>query len=457
MCDWKKKRERIRDTAGVVEESEVFVSLRPSRPAKAMNPGTNRTSCAMGKHRRVIITVLCVIAGLAIIAVAAYFVKVAIDTYYYFCPNTFKFIALDLQCNGIKDCSGGEDEIGCVSNFTFQDEYPVRIYGPHSILQVKDSTTQQWESVCYDNWQSKYAQVACNQLAYSRDPKSVPLEKNLWPSYKIINTNKIILSSTIQSLLTDGTCNSNQIVSLVCARCERSASERIVGGEDANIDEWPWQVSLQYKDQHLCGGSIISSQWVITAAHCFPVDYQQIANWRVFAGSERLHSGGSTFSVKNIITHGDYDELTNDYDVALVKLRYSLPYTDYIRPICLPNFNTPAQKNKAWVTGWGYRKEYGEVSPMLQQANVSIINRSICNQGQYYAGRITERMLCAGYLTGKVDACQGDSGGPLVYRYQHWQLVGIVSWGTGCARIGRPGVYTNVTVLLNWVYTIMNE
>ncbi|XP_072140039.1 trypsin-7-like isoform X1 [Mobula birostris] len=450
-----KKTQQVQETAGVEEEVDVFVSLRP-RPAKAMDPGTNRTSCAMGKHKRIIITVLCVTIGLAIIAVAAYFVKVAIDSYFFFCPKTFKFIALDLQCNGIKDCSEGEDEIGCVSNVTFQEEYPVRIYGPNSILQVKDSTTQEWKSVCYENWKSKYAQVACNQLAYARDPVSASLNKDLWPSYKIININKIITSSTIQSLLTDGTCNSNQIVSLVCAQCERSGTGRIVGGMDAIIDEWPWQVSLQYKNHHLCGGSIITSWWVITAAHCFPEEYQQIANWKVFAGSEHLHSGGSTFSVKNIITHGSYNRLTSDYDIALVKLRSPLPYTDNIRPVCLPNSNIPAQKNMAWVTGWGYRKEFGEVSPILQKANITIINRDICNQRQYYAGRITTRMLCAGYLTGKVDACQGDSGGPLVYQYKHWQLVGIVSWGTGCARIGRPGVYTNVTVLLNWVYNVMN-
>ncbi|XP_051895777.1 transmembrane protease serine 4-like isoform X3 [Pristis pectinata] len=233
-----KKSRKARRSAKSKEETDVFVDLHPSTTI-SVDPGTNRTTCEMNKQKKIIITVLIVLTVLAIIAVSAYFVKVAIDTYYFFCPNTFKFISLDLQCNGITDCSEGEDEVGCVSNITFQVDYPVRIYGSDSILQVKDLTTQQWKSVCYENWQSNLAQVACNQLAYTRDPISTPLRKDLWPSYKIINVNKVTNPSSIQSVLTEGTCNSNQIVSLVCARCERSGIERIVGGEDANIDEWP--------------------------------------------------------------------------------------------------------------------------------------------------------------------------------------------------------------------------
>ncbi|XP_067910190.1 transmembrane protease serine 4-like isoform X2 [Heterodontus francisci] len=407
--------------------------------------------------RKIIITVLIVLTVLGILAVASYFVKVAIDTYYYFCPTTFKFISRDSQCNGILDCSEGEDERECVMNITFREQFPVRIYGLNSILQVKDSETKKWKSVCYDNWRPNLAQVTCNQLGYSRNPVSTPVEMNLSPAHKIINPNKVVNLVSIQSVLMDGFCYSEKIVSLVCARCERSASDRIVGGEDATIDEWPWQVSLQYKKQHLCGGSIINSQWILTAAHCFPEEYHQIQNWKVYTGSNTLYSGGSTYSVMNIITNGNYNPQNSDYDIALIKVRSPLPYTDEIRPVCLPNYNSPIQKNTlVWVTGWGYRKEFGQVSTVLQQANVSVIERAICNSRQYYGGQITDRMLCAGYPAGKVDACQGDSGGPLVYRYKYWQLIGIVSWGTGCARPNRPGVYSDVTALLDWVYNAIN-
>uniref|UniRef100_UPI00398E5B70 transmembrane protease serine 4-like n=1 Tax=Pristiophorus japonicus TaxID=55135 RepID=UPI00398E5B70 len=410
------------------------------------------------KKRKIIITVLAVLTVAGILAVGIYFVKVAIDTYYYWCPSAFKFISLDSQCDGIVDCSGGEDELECVVNITFQEQFPVRIYGLDSIVQVKDPATQQWNSVCYDNWRLNLAQVICNQLGYSRNPTATPKDLNLWPSHKIIDINKVTNPASIQSVLMEGFCTSRMIVSLVCARCERSAVDRIVGGSDATIDEWPWQVSLQYKSQHLCGGSVLNPNWIVTAAHCFPEEYHQIENWKVFAGSEFLYSGGSSYSVLKIVTHGHYNSKSSDYDIALIKLRSPLPHTDYIRPICLPNYNAPIQSTLlAWVTGWGYTKEYGQVSSVLQQANVSVILRDVCNQRQYYGGQITERMLCAGYPDGKVDACQGDSGGPLVYRYRYWQLIGIVSWGTGCARPKRPGVYSDVTMLLDWVYHVLNQ
>ncbi|XP_038634666.1 transmembrane protease serine 4a isoform X3 [Scyliorhinus canicula] len=436
------------------EEADEWVSFKPSSPTDPeMAPSS--PCCSKMSKKKIIITVLTVLTVVAILAIVIYFVKVAIDTYYFFCSKTSKFIPRDSQCNGIADCSEGEDELDCVMNITFRDQFPVRIYGLHSILQVKDLKTQQWKSVCYDNWQPKLAEVTCKQLGYSRNPTGIPVEMGLWPSNVIIK--KGTNPASIRDALMEGECFAKTIVSLVCARCQRSASDRIVGGTDATIDEWPWQISLQYKNQHLCGGSIINSQWVLTAAHCFPEEYHQIGNWKVYAGSETLYSGGSSFSILKIVTNANYNSRTSDYDIALVKVRSPLPYTDYIRPVCLPNHDAQfPKKNMAWVTGWGYTKEFGKVSTRLQQANVTMIDRDVCNQRQYYGGRITNRMLCAGYLAGKVDACQGDSGGPLVYHQMHWQLIGIVSWGSGCARPNRPGVYGDVTAQLDWIYNVLS-
>ncbi|CAJ0931647.1 unnamed protein product, partial [Ranitomeya imitator] len=97
--------------------------------------------------------------------------------------------------------------------------------------------------------------------------------------------------------------------------------------------------------------------------------------------------------------------------------------------------------------------ERWQLSPVLREAKVHLISTELCNQSSYYPGLISARMLCAGYLDGKVDSCQGDSGGPLVCQESGlWWQVGIVSWGEGCGRPNRPGVYTNLTTLLDWVY-----
>ncbi|XP_043532449.1 transmembrane protease serine 4-like isoform X2 [Chiloscyllium plagiosum] len=454
-----KKSRKVRESVTSREETDESVSLKPSSPTIPMDPEISTRfpcRCKMSK-RKTIITVLSVITVIAILVVAIYFVKVAINEYYYFCSKTFKFIPRDSQCNGILDCSEGEDERECVMNVTFRDPFPVRIYGSKSILQVRDSETQQWKSICYDNWRPSLSEVTCKQLGYSNSPMGSPVDKGLWPLHKIVDFSKVTNPASIQNVLIEGSCSSGNIVSLVCARCERSATDRIVGGTDASIDEWPWQVSLQYKKQHLCGGSIINHRWILTAAHCFPEEYNQIANWRVFAGSDVLYSGGSTFSIMKVVINAKYNSVTSNYDIALIKVRSPLPFTDYIRPVCLPNHASPVPKKiLAWVTGWGYTKEFGQVSTVLKQANVSVIGREICNSLQYYGGQITEQMLCAGYQAGKVDACQGDSGGPLVLRVKSWRLIGIVSWGSGCARPNRPGVYSNVGAMLDWIYQVLN-
>ncbi|GCB66382.1 hypothetical protein scyTo_0004957 [Scyliorhinus torazame] len=339
-----KKSRKARDSVTSREEADEWVSFKPSSPTDPEMAPSSPCSSRMSK-KKIIITVLTVLTVLAILAIVIYFVKVAVDTYYFFCSKTSKFIPRDSQCNGIVDCSEGEDELDCVMNITFRDQFPVRIYGLHSILQVKDLKTQQWKSVCYDNWRPKLAEVTCKQLGYSRNPTGIPVEMGLWSLHKIIK--KGTNPASIQDALMEGECFAKTIVSLVCAH--------------------------------------------------------------------------------------------------------------YIRPVCLPNHNAQfPKKNMAWVTGWGYTKEFGKVSTSLQQANVTLIDRDVCNQRQYYGGQITNRMLCAGYLAGKVDACQGDSGGPLVYHQMHWQLIGIVSWGSGCARPNRPGVYSDVTAQLDWIYNVMS-
>ncbi|XP_009954248.1 PREDICTED: transmembrane protease serine 5 [Leptosomus discolor] len=160
-------------------------------------------------------------------------------------------------------------------------------------------------------------------------------------------------------------------------------------------------------------------------------------------------------SVEKIIYHPLYDGNSLDYDIALMKLQVPLNFSDAVRAVCLPPSHQDLfQGAQCWVSGWGYtRPDQAQVTETLKEALVPLIGTKRCNSSCMYAGELTARMLCAGHPRGKIDACQGDSGGPLVCRDESvWRLVGIVSWGQGCAEPNRPGVYTNVAQLLPWIY-----
>ncbi|XP_010573402.1 PREDICTED: transmembrane protease serine 5 [Haliaeetus leucocephalus] len=256
-------------------------------------------------------------------------------------------------------------------------------------------------------------------------------------------------------------CESGQIVALKCSECGlRPGAGRVVGGMDVPLGCWPWQVSVYHGSQHHCGGSVLAREWIITAAHCVhSYRWLPASAWLVFAGvithGSIKHEAG--VSVKKIIHHPLYNDSSLDYDIALMKLQVPLNFSDAIRAVCLPPSHWDLfQGTQCWVSGWGYtRPEQAQVTETLKEALVPLISTKRCNSSCMYGGKLTARMLCAGYLRGKIDACQGDSGGPLVCQDEFmWRLVGIVSWGQGCAEPNHPGVYTNVAQLLPWIYHI---
>ncbi|XP_021172130.2 suppressor of tumorigenicity 14 protein homolog [Fundulus heteroclitus] len=273
-------------------------------------------------------------------------------------------------------------------------------------------------------------------------------------------------------------CTNGQCVNKVNAECDRVNDcsddsdeafcdcgtrpfklNRIVGGQNAEHGEWPWQVSLHFQTMgHVCGASVISDKWLLSAAHCFQVPrspaHLEPASWTTYSGLQTQQQIWDALmrKVKRIIPHPDYNLFTNDYDIALLELSEPLEFSNTIQPICLPSSSHvfPAGMS-CWVTGWGTLREGGNLATVLQKASVKMINDTVCEQ--VMQSMITSRMLCSGFLSGGVDACQGDSGGPLVCFEESgkWFQAGVVSWGEGCARRNKPGIYTRVTKLRKWI------
>ncbi|KAM7081156.1 transmembrane protease serine 9 isoform 2-T2 [Ciconia maguari] len=239
------------------------------------------------------------------------------------------------------------------------------------------------------------------------------------------------------------------------SRPAMQTATRIVGGSEASRGEFPWQVSLRENNEHFCGAAVLTEKWLVSAAHCF-TEFQDPAMWAAYTGTTSLRgsdSGAVKMGITRIILHPSYNADTADYDVAVLELKRPVTFTKYIQPVCLPDagHHFPTSK-KCLISGWGYLREDFLVKPeFLQKATVELLDQTLCSS--LYSHVLTDRMLCAGYLEGKIDSCQGDSGGPLVCEEPSGKffLAGIVSWGIGCAEARRPGVYTRVTKLRDWI------
>nr|AAI10118.1 Zgc:123295 [Danio rerio] len=239
----------------------------------------------------------------------------------------------------------------------------------------------------------------------------------------------------------------------VCGRAPLNT--KIVGGQNAGAGSWPWQVSLQSPTYggHFCGGSLINKDWVLSAAHCFQ---DSIGTIMVKLGLQS-QSGSNPYqitkTVVQVINHPNYNNPSNDNDIALVKLDSSVTFNDYIEPVCLAAAgNTYAAGTLSWVTGWGkLSSAANQIPDILQEVEIPIVSHSDCKRA--YPGEITSNMICAGLLDqGGKDSCQGDSGGPMVSRNgSQWIQSGIVSFGRGCAEPGYPGVYARVSQYQDWI------
>ena len=225
---------------------------------------------------------------------------------------------------------------------------------------------------------------------------------------------------------------------------ERFSAEKIVGGVQAVKGEFPFLVSLRSSyGSHFCGGSLIKKNWVLTAAHCVEGGYLKGVTIGLHNQSDT--AGVEKFTVLQIVKHPGWNTNTMENDFALVKLSADSTFA----PIAL-NANEVASKVNFVTAGWGTTSEGGGVSKILMKVTVPFVTKEACTAA--YPDGITDSMLCAGYPEGGKDSCQGDSGGPLMLGEGASRvLAGVVSWGEGCARPNKYGVYSKVNIALDWI------
>ncbi|XP_054650458.1 prothrombin [Dunckerocampus dactyliophorus] len=262
---------------------------------------------------------------------------------------------------------------------------------------------------------------------------------------------------------------------------ESYITQRIVGGNDAQVASAPWQVMLYKRSPQelLCGASLISDQWILTAAHCilYPPWNKNFTTNDILVRLGKHNRAKfernieKIVAIDKIIVHPKYNWKENlNRDIALLHMRRPIVFTDEIHPVCLPNKKVAKLLMNAGfkgrVTGWGNLKEIWGSSQralptVLQQIHLPIADQSTCKSSTSI--RITDNMFCAGYKpedTERGDACEGDSGGPFVMKHpaeNRWYQIGIVSWGEGCDRDGKYGFFTHVFRMSRWMRKVIEN
>ncbi|KAI1286062.1 Serine proteinase stubble [Halotydeus destructor] len=272
--------------------------------------------------------------------------------------------------------------------------------------------------------------------------------------------------SSLSNSIDTSTRHGKHVLELLCGLQKRGYGHqahdlRVIGGQQAlSNTQWPWMAVLFRTSSfgspmQRCGAFLISELHVITAAHC--VNHLEITEIKLLIGSDDVED--TRFALRNISSlkvHENYSYSDKTNDIALIRLSEPVEFAANVLPICLPQNLDQLANLTATVMGWGKVNETDLTSRHLKYTNMTILSNERCVEEFEKGGRtetIGHEFLCARHGAGnETDACIGDSGGPLVVKDgDQFAVVGIVSWGVGCANAPFPGVYTNITTYLHWI------
>ncbi|XP_021061281.1 complement factor D isoform X1 [Mus pahari] len=245
------------------------------------------------------------------------------------------------------------------------------------------------------------------------------------------------------------------LVVLGAAVCAAQPRGRILGGQEAVAHARPYMASVQVNGTHMCGGTLLDEQWVLSAAHCMD-GVTKNDSVQVLLGAHSLSAPEPykrLYDVQSIVPHpGSRPDSVED-DLILFKLSQNASLGPHVRPLPLQHEDKEVEPGTLCdVAGWGVVTHAGRRPDVLQQLTVSIMDRMTCNLRTYHDGAVTINMMCA--ESNRRDTCRGDSGSPLVCGDV---VEGVVTWGSRvCGNRRKPGVFTRVATYETWLKTVLN-